>query len=44
MVKWLERLTVVRKVVGFSYAWAKDLKTLTVHPAVNRYLINFREG
>ena len=44
MVDWLERLAVVRKVPGSSSARAKDWKTLTVHPAANGYLINFREG
>ena len=37
MVEWLEHLAVVGKVAGSSPA-------LTVHPAANRYLINFREG
>ena len=44
VVEWLERLTVVRKVAGSSPALTKDWKTLTVHPAANGYLINFREG
>ena len=44
VVKWLERLAVVRKVAGSSPARSKDWKTLTDHPAVNGYLINFREG
>ena len=43
MVKWLVRLAVVQKVAGLSLVWVKNLKTLTVHPAVNGYLINFRE-
>ena len=44
MVGWLERLAVVRKVAGLSPARAKDWKTLTAHPAMNGYMINFREG
>ena len=44
MVEWLERLTVVRTVAGLGLAQAKDQKTLIVHPAVNWYLINVREG
>ena len=44
VVEWLERLAVVWKVAGSSPARAKRLETLTVHPAVNGYLINFREG
>ena len=44
MVELLERLVVVRKVAGLNPTQAKDRKTLTVHPAVNGYRINFREG
>ena len=44
MVQWLERLAVVRKIAGSSPAQGQDWKTLSVHPAVNEYLINFREG
>ena len=35
---------VVRKVPVLSLAQVNDWKTLTVHPAVNGYMINFREG
>ena len=44
VVEWLELLTVVREVAGSSPALAKDWKTVTVHSAVNGYLIKFREG
>ena len=32
VIEWLEPLAVVRKVAGSSPAWAKDWKTLIVHP------------
>ena len=44
MVEWLGRLTVVWKVAGSGHFRTKDWKTLTVHPAVNGYVVNFREG
>ena len=44
VVEWLERLAVVQKVAGSGALEPKDWKTLTVHPAANGYLINFREG
>ena len=44
IVDWIERLAVVLKVAGLSPARAKDWKTLTVHPVVNRYPINVSEG
>ena len=37
VVEWLERLTIVREVAGSIPA----RKTVTVHLAVNGYLINF---
>ena len=42
MVERLGRLAVLQKVA--SPAWATDWKSLTVHPAANGYLINFREA
>ena len=41
---FLGHLAVMRKVTGSSPTQATDWKTLTVHPAANGYLINFREG
>ena len=35
-MEWSECLAVVWKVSGLSPARAKEVKTLTVHPAVNR--------
>ena len=43
MVGLLQSLAVVQKVTGSSPTRAKNWKTLTVHPAVNGYLIKFRE-
>ena len=45
MVEWLERSSLVLKVLSSNAACARDLlKTLTVHPAVNGYPTVFRAG
>ena len=44
VVERLERLAVVRKVAGSISARTKHWKTFTDHPAVNGYLVNFRDG
>ena len=44
VVEWLERLALVVGLQVRVRLGLKNWKTFTVHPAVNGYLINFREG